>query len=67
MLKKIEIGEAGEKQGLEAKIVLKTAEINLLQAQNDFNQQKKKLVSRFKSFRRSGSDLKRRGALFRRE
>jgi hypothetical protein len=42
MLKKIEIGEAGEKQGLEAKIVLKTAEINLLQAQNDFNQQKKK-------------------------
>jgi hypothetical protein len=42
MLKKIEIGEAGEKQGLEVKIVLKTAEINLLQAQNDFNQQKKK-------------------------
>jgi hypothetical protein len=42
MLKKIEIGEAGEKQGLEAKIVLKTAEINLLQAQNDFDQQKKK-------------------------
>jgi outer membrane protein TolC len=42
MLKKIEIGEAGEKQSLEAKIVLKTAEINLLQAQNDFNQQKKK-------------------------
>jgi hypothetical protein len=41
MLKKIEIGEAGEKQSLEAKIVLKTAEINLLQAQNDFNQQKK--------------------------
>ena len=42
MLKKIEIGEAGEKQGLEANIVLKTAEINLLQAQNDFNQQKKR-------------------------
>lgn len=42
MLKKIEIEEAGEKQGIEAKIVLKTAEINLLQAQNDFNQQKKK-------------------------
>ena len=40
MLKKIKIGEAGEKQGLEANIVLKTAEINLLQAQNDFNQQK---------------------------
>jgi len=40
MLKKIKIGEAGEKQGLEAKIALKTAEINLLQAQNDFNQQK---------------------------
>jgi hypothetical protein len=42
ILKKIEIGEAGEKQNLEAKIALKTAEINLLQAQNDFNQQKKK-------------------------
>ena len=42
MLKKIEIGEAGEKQGLEANIALKTAEINLLQARNDFNQQKKK-------------------------
>jgi outer membrane protein TolC len=42
VLKKIEIGEAGEKQGIEGKIVLKTAEINLLQAQNDFNQQKKK-------------------------
>jgi hypothetical protein len=42
MLKKIEIGEAGEKQGIEGKIVLKTAEINLLQAQNNFNQQKKK-------------------------
>ena len=42
MLKKIKIGEAGEKQGLEAKIALKTAEINLLQAQNDFNQQKKR-------------------------
>lgn len=42
MLKKIEIEEAGEKQNLEAKIALKTAEINLLQAQNDFNQQKKK-------------------------
>jgi hypothetical protein len=41
MLKKIEIGEAGEKQNLEAKIALKTAEINFLQAQNDFNQQKK--------------------------
>jgi hypothetical protein len=42
ILKKIEIGEAGEKQGIEGKIVLKTAEINLLQAQNDFNQQKKR-------------------------
>jgi len=42
MLKKIEIGEAGEKQGIEGKIVLKTAEINLLQAQNNFNQQKKR-------------------------
>jgi hypothetical protein len=42
MLKKIEIGEAGEKQSIEAKIALKTAEINFLQAQNDFNQQKKK-------------------------
>jgi hypothetical protein len=41
-LKKIEIGEAGEKQGIEGKIVLKTAEINLLQAQNNFNQQKKR-------------------------
>ena len=42
MLKKIEIGEAGEKQNLEAKIALKTAEINLLQAQNNLNQQKKR-------------------------
>jgi len=40
ILKKIEIGEAGEKQGIEAKIALKQAEINLLQAQNIFNQQK---------------------------
>jgi len=42
MLKKIEIGEAGEKQGIEAKIALKTAEINFLQAQNTFNQQVKR-------------------------
>ncbi|MBU4602241.1 TolC family protein, partial [bacterium] len=40
MLKKIEIGEAGEKQEIEGKIILKTAEINLLQAQNTFLQQK---------------------------
>jgi len=41
-LKKIQIGEAGEKQEIEAKITLKKAEINLLQAQNSFSQQKKK-------------------------
>lgn len=40
ILKKIEIGEAGEKQEIEAKIVLKEAEINFLQAQNTFLQQK---------------------------
>jgi hypothetical protein len=40
ILKKIKIGEAGEKQGLEAKIALKKAEINFLQAQNTFLQQK---------------------------
>lgn len=40
ILKKIEIGEAGEKQEIEAKIVLKKAEINYLQAQNTFLQQK---------------------------
>jgi len=41
-LRRIQIGEAGEKQEIEAKIALKKAEINLLQAQNSFNQQKKK-------------------------
>ncbi|MBU1291013.1 TolC family protein [bacterium] len=40
ILKKIEIGEAGERQEIEAKIVLKKAEINFLQAQNTFLQQK---------------------------
>jgi len=40
ILKKIEIGEAGERQEIEAKIALKTAEINFLQAQNTFLQQK---------------------------
>ena len=40
ILKKIEIGEAGERQEIEAEIVLKKAEINLLQAQNTFLQQK---------------------------
>ena len=40
ILKKIEIGEAGEREEMEARIALKTAEINLLQAQNNFNQQK---------------------------
>jgi len=40
ILKKIEIGEAGKREEIEARIVLKTAEINLLQAQNNFNQQK---------------------------
>jgi len=40
ILKKIEIGEAGERQEIEAKIVLKKAEINFLQAQNTFFQQK---------------------------
>jgi hypothetical protein len=40
ILKKIEIGEAGERQEMEAKIALKKAEINFLQAQNTFLQQK---------------------------
>ena len=40
ILKKIEIGEAGERQKIEAKIALKKAEINFLQAQNTFLQQK---------------------------
>ena len=40
ILKKIEIGEAGERQEIEAKIALKKAEINYLQAQNTFLQQK---------------------------
>jgi hypothetical protein len=40
ILKKIEIGEAGERQEIEAKIVLKKAEIDFLQAQNNFLQQK---------------------------
>ncbi len=40
ILKKIEIGEAGERQEIEAKIVLKKAEIDFLQAQNTFLQQK---------------------------
>jgi len=40
ILKKIEIEEAGERQEIEAKIVLKKAEINFLQAQNTFLQQK---------------------------
>ncbi|MBU4227014.1 TolC family protein [bacterium] len=40
ILKKIEIGEAGERQEIEAKIVLKKAEINFLQTQNTFLQQK---------------------------
>ncbi|MHC2994158.1 MAG: TolC family protein [Candidatus Atribacteria bacterium] len=40
ILKKIEIGEAGERQEIEAKIALKKAEINLLQAQSTFLQQK---------------------------
>lgn len=40
ILKKIEIGEAGERQEMEAKIALKKAEINFLQAQNTFFQQK---------------------------
>jgi outer membrane protein TolC len=40
ILKKIEIGEAGERQEMEAKIALKKAEINYLQAQNTFLQQK---------------------------
>jgi len=40
MLKKIEIGEAGERQEIEAKIALKKAEIDFLQAQNTFLQQK---------------------------
>ena len=41
-LKKMEIGEAGEKQEIEAKIALKKAEISFLQAQNTFNQEKKR-------------------------
>ena len=40
ILKKIEIGEAGERQEIEVKIALKKAEINFLQAQNTFFQQK---------------------------
>ncbi|HDK27269.1 MAG TPA: TolC family protein [Candidatus Atribacteria bacterium] len=40
ILKKIEIGEAGERQEIEARIALKKAEINFLQAQNTFLQQK---------------------------
>lgn len=40
ILRKIEIGEAGERQEIEAKIALKKAEINYLQAQNTFLQQK---------------------------
>ncbi len=40
ILKKIEIEEAGERQEIEAKIALKKAEINFLQAQNTFLQQK---------------------------
>jgi len=40
ILKKIKIGEAGERQEIEAKIALKKAEINFLQAQNTFLQQK---------------------------
>ena len=40
ILKKIEIEEAGEKQEIEAKIALKKAEIDFLQAQNTFLQQK---------------------------
>jgi len=40
ILKKIEIGEAGERQEIEAKIALKKAEIDFLQAQNTFLQQK---------------------------
>ncbi|GAB4112905.1 MAG: hypothetical protein Kow00103_03550 [Candidatus Caldatribacteriota bacterium] len=40
VLKSIEIGEAGENQEMEARIALKTAEINLLEAQNNFQQTK---------------------------
>lgn len=40
ILRKIEIGEAGERQEIEARIALKKAEINYLQAQNTFLQQK---------------------------
>ena len=40
ILKKSEIGEAGERQEIEARIALKKAEINFLQAQNTFLQQK---------------------------
>ncbi|GAG86272.1 unnamed protein product, partial [marine sediment metagenome] len=40
ILKKIEIGEAGERQEIEAKIALKKTEIDFLQAQNTFLQQK---------------------------
>ncbi|HBY57368.1 MAG TPA: hypothetical protein DEG96_05845 [Candidatus Atribacteria bacterium] len=40
VLKSREIGEAGENQEMEARIALKTAEINLLEAQNNFQQAK---------------------------
>ncbi|MGB2783170.1 MAG: TolC family protein [Atribacterota bacterium] len=40
ILKKIEIGEAGERQKIEVQIALKKAEINFMQAQNTFSQQK---------------------------
>ncbi|HDP36570.1 MAG TPA: TolC family protein, partial [Candidatus Atribacteria bacterium] len=40
IIKKIKIGEAGERQEIEARIALKKAEINFLQAQNTFLQQK---------------------------
>lgn len=40
ILKKIEIGEAGKNQEMEARIALKTAEINFLQARNNYQQEK---------------------------
>jgi len=40
IFKKIEIGEAGERQEIEANIILKKAEINFLQAKNTLLQQK---------------------------
>jgi len=40
ILKKVEIGEARENQEMEARITLKTAEISLLQAQNNYQQEK---------------------------